>query len=387
MQKIKASLPPRINEISDMKILLGPPYLTKDDERGIIEVLRSGQLSLGPKISLFEKRFASWIGAKYGICVSSGTTALHLCVRASEIGQGNEVITSPFSFISSSNSILYENAKPVFVDIDPKTLNIDPQKIEKAITKKTKAILIVHIFGLPADLNPIYKIAKKYNLRIIEDGAETVGATYDGKKIGSFGYPTVFAFYANKQMTTGEGGMITTNDKKMYEMLKSLTNQGRGVGDEWLLHERLGYNYRMNELNASLGITQLNKIDLLLDSRNQVAKTYEECLKNEQSIELLAPKIGKSVRSWFVYVIKLKENISRKEIMDKMIKKGIPTRAYLPSIHLQPFYQKLFNYKEGDFPVCESISRKTLALPFYTGMSKSQIKFICTTLKQILKST
>lgn len=376
----------RINKIPKNKILLGPPLLTKDEEKAVIKVLCSGQLSLGPMTEKFEKNSARWIGSKYAVATSSGTTALHLCVRALGIGPGDEVITTPFSFIASANCILYEKAKPVFVDIDPQTLNIDVNKIEEKITKKTKAILLVHIFGYPVELDKIYALAKKYNLALIEDAAEALGATYRGKKLGSWGNLTVFAFYPNKQMTTAEGGMITTNNKKQYQLLKSLVNQGRDESEEWLHHKYLGYNYRMNELSAALGIEQLKKLNLFLKNRQQVAFLYNQYLKDISYIKLLHPDDKIRTRSWFLYVVQLEKKINRELVMKKLKAGGIPTRAYLPSIHLQPFYQRMFAFKKRDFPVCEEISSRTLALPFYTGMAREKVKFVCKNLVQALKS-
>jgi len=375
----------RINKLPKNKIMLGPPYLTRDDEKEVIKVIRSGQLSLGPMTEKFENNFADWIGSTHAVATSSGTSALHLCVRALGIEENDEVITSPFSFVSSANCILYEKAKPVFVDIDPVSLNIDADKIEQAITSKTKAILIVHIFGLPADLDKIYAIAKKNNLSIIEDAAEALGATYKGKKIGIQGNLTAFAFYANKQMTTGEGGMITTNSVKQYQLLKSLVNQGRKINSEWLHHQYLGYNYRLDELSAALGVSQLNKLDLFLKNRQRVARWYNQLLKNNPEVALLENDNDK-IRSWFVYVIKLKNPSKRDKLMTGLRKCKIPSRAYLPPIHLQPFYKEMFSFKKGDFPVCEKIASQTLALPFYTGMIKNQVELVCNTFNQVLKS-
>lgn len=378
-------LEPKINKSPKDKILLGPPYITSSDEKAVVKVLRSGQLSLGPKTEEFEKKFAKWMGCKYAVAVSSGTTGLHLCVRAAEIKEGDEVITSPFSFVSSVNCILYEKAKPVFADIDPKTFNIDVNKIEKAITKKTKAILPVHIFGYPAEMDKINSIAKKYNLAVIEDAAEALGAKYKNKKIGSLGNLSVFAFYPNKQMTTAEGGMITTNDKKQYLLLKSLLNQGRKLGSDWLEHNYLGYNYRITEISAALGISQLRKADLFLENRNKTASLYNHYFKKNHFVKTILKNDNNHLRSWFVYVVQLEKTINRKKLMKELAKKRIPSRAYLPSIHLQPYLKKMFGYKKGDFPVCEEVSKRTLALPFYTGMNEKDIKYVCKNLIEVIK--
>ncbi len=361
-------------------IPLSKPHIDEKDIQGVVETLRSGQLSLGPKLKEFETKFASYIGTKYAIAVSSGTTGLHLCMKALNLKEGDEVITSPFSFIASSNSILYEKAKPVFVDIDEKTFNIDPSKIEQKITKRTKAILPVHIFGLPAEMNSILAIAKKHNLLVIEDAAEAIGAEYQGIKAGTFGLASVFAFYPNKQMTTGEGGMICTDDENVYNLCKSLVNQGRAISDQWLSHERVGYNYRLDEMSCALGLTQLDKIDLLLKKREQVAKWYDEELKDNPN--LLLPVKTPHKRSWFVYVVRLSPDIDRDLVMKLLLEKGIQTKPYLPSIHLQPAYQKL-GYNEK-FAVCEAVSKSSVALPFYTDLSQNDVKLVCQQLKNIL---
>ncbi|MFH0943426.1 MAG: DegT/DnrJ/EryC1/StrS family aminotransferase, partial [Candidatus Beckwithbacteria bacterium] len=256
------------------KILLGPPYITDEDVEAVSRVVKSGNLSLGEETEKFEEEMAKWLGAKYAVSASSGTTALHLAVLASGIKAGDEVITTPFSFVASTNCFLYEKAIPKFVDIDPETLNIDINKIESAVTHKTKAILGVDVFGYPAEWRKILKIANKYRLAVIEDAAEALGAEYHGNKLGSLGHSTVFAFYPNKQMTTGEGGLLTTNDKKVYELIKGLANQGRGPDIQWLKHEYLGYNYRITEMAAALGRSQLKKLDQLLKLRQQAARCY-----------------------------------------------------------------------------------------------------------------
>ena len=375
---------PRVNKLPEDKILLGPPYISEDEIKAVVKVIKSGQLSLGKETEKFEQEMADYVGAKYAVVVSSGTTGLHLAVIVSGIQENDEVITSPFSFVASTNCFLYENAKPIFVDIDEETLNIDVNKIKEKITNKTKAILGVDIFGYPAEWDEIIKIAEENNLKIIEDAAEALGGKYKGKKLGSLGHLTIFAFYPNKQMTTGEGGIIITNDKKQYQLLKGLTNQGRGADIQWLKHEYLGYNYRMTEMSAVLGRVQLKKLDEFLKSRNQVAELYKERLENVKGITLMKANDKECQRSWFVYVIRLDKRFNRNEIIEKLKKEDIPSKAYLPSIHLQP-YMKEYGFKKGDFPISESVSDSTLSLPFYTEMKKEKVNLICDKLIKVLK--
>lgn len=356
------------------KIQIARPYIDNDDIDSVVQVLKSGQLALGSKLQKFEENFAKYVGVKYACAVSSGTAALHLGVKALGLRRGDEVITSPFSFVASSNVLLYEGIKPVFVDIEQISFNIDPSKIEQAITKKTKAILPVHIFGQSADMDPIMHIAKQYNLKILEDACESLGATYKDKMVGTTGDIGTYAFYPNKQMTTGEGGMIVTNSKSIYNLCESMKNQGRRIGDEWLEHEILGYNYRMDEMSASLGITQLKKIDWMIQEKRKIASWYNGFLKDFSEIEI--PKVGPDrTYSFFVYVIRVKNN-QRNKLMKKLNTKGIQTRPYLPVIHLQPFMRKQFGYKLGDFPVAEQVSTETLALPLYIGLTVNDVKYI-----------
>jgi len=363
-------------------IPLARPYIEKKDIKEVKKVLKSGRLSLGPKLEEFENKFAKYIGTKYAIAVSSGTAGLHLCMKSLNIKKGDEVITTPFSFIASANSILFENAKPVFIDIEKETKNIDPEKIEAAITKKTKAILPVHIFGEACNMDKIMKIAEDHNIPIIEDACEAIGTTYNGKKVGTFGLASVFAFYPNKQMTTGEGGMICTNDETMYNLLKSLRNQGRdSMG--WLEHNKIGHNYRLNDISCSLGITQLEKITYMINERKRIAEKYKRALTGIPGITL--PKYTKE-KSWFVFTINLDKEYDRDKIMQELEKRGICTRPYLPAIHLQKAYKDLFNYKEGSYPICEEISKTSIALPFFIGIKNSEINYIKRTLKNILKN-
>lgn len=360
-----------------MRHPIAKPYIGKKEKKYVLEVLNSGALSLGPKHKEFEEKFAQKIGAKYACSVSSGTAGLHLTMIAANINAGDEVITTPFSFIASSNCILYVGAKPIFVDIDPITYNIDPTKIEKKINKKTKAILVVHIFGHPADMSAVVKIGKNYKLKIIEDACESIGAKHNGKNVGTFGETAVFAFYPNKQMTTGEGGMIITNNLKTHKLCCSLRNQGRAENMQWLDHKYLGYNYRMDELSAAVGLAQLEKLDKMIAERRKIAKWYNSCLSPHKNLIQIPKVANRNEHTWFVYVIKLlNTKIKRDKVIQILDKNGISTKPYLPSIHLFDFYKKKFGYKKGDFPISEDISSNSLALPFYIGLKEKDIKDI-----------
>lgn len=365
-----------------MQIKIAKPYISDDDIAGVVEVLRSGKLSLGPKYKEFEKNLAKYVGCKYACAVSNGTAALHLGVKALGLQTGDEVITSPFSFISSSNCLLYENVKPVFIDIEEETFNMDPALIEQAITEKTKAILPVHIFGQSARMNEIMRIAKNHHLKVLEDACESLGATYQGKMVGTTGDIGTYAFYPNKQMTTAEGGMLVTNSRKIYDLCDSMRNQGRSKSGNWLVHERLGYNYRIDEMSASLGITQLKKVEWMIKEKVKIATWYNDALKGIPDI--VVPQIGPDrTHSWFVYVIRIK-NGKRNAVMSKLEKAGIQTKPYLPVIHLQPFMRKMFNFKKGDFPKAEEIAEETLALPLYIGLEHKDIEYISEKMKKIL---
>lgn len=364
------------------KYQIAKPFIKDDDIKSVVDVLKSGWLSLGPRYEEFEKQFAKYLGVKYALAVSNGTCGLHLAVRALGLEKGDEVITSPFSFISSSNCLIFEGVKPVFADIEETTFNIDPSKIERLINSKTRAILPVDIFGQSVEMDPILKIAKKYKLKILEDSCESLGATYKGRMVGTGSDVAVFAFYPNKQMTTGEGGMIVTNSKKIYELCDSMRNQGRGKSKDWLVHERLGFNYRMDEMSAALGITQLKKIGWMIDQKIKIASWYNKVLKNVKGVEI--PKIGPDrSHTFFVYVIRVK-NKKRNMLMDALRKFGIQTKPYLPVIHLQPFMEKMFSFKKGDFPIAEKISGETLALPLYIGLSNKDIEYISFKINKIL---
>jgi len=368
------------------KINLSRPDITRAEIKKVTEVLKTPYISRGPIVKKFEEVFSKYIGTKHAIAVNSGTSALHLITRSLDIGENDEVITTPFSFIASANCILYERAKPVFVDIDPLTLNIDVNQIENKITEKTKAILAVDVFGYPASWDKLTQLADKHNLKLIEDSCEALGTEFNNKKAGSFGNAAAFGFYPNKQITTGEGGIITTDNSAIAEKCYQMRNHGRAYKSNWLDHEILGYNYRLSDINCALGLSQLQRIDEILDKRNQIAEIYNYQLSGLSGISI--PVSNKDItRSWFVYVIILKNEYTqyhRDKIIELMGKRGIECSNYFTPIHLQSFYVKLFNYRSGDFPVTEAISQRTIALPFYNRLKKQEINYIVTNLKDTI---
>ena len=369
-----------------MRIPLSRADITEKEIKAVCEVLRSPYLSLGPKLLEFENSFASYIGKKRAIAVNSGTSGLFLSMLALGIGPGDEVITTPFSFIASATSIMMAGATPVFVDIDPVSLNLDAAKIEPKITDRTRAVLPVEVFGNPADFDKICDVAQKHNLIVVEDSCEALGSALDTKKAGTFGTMSVFGFYPNKQITTGEGGVILTDEDKLADLCVSLRNQGRARAGGWLGHERLGYNFRLSDIACALGIVQLSRLDEIKDKRKRVAKWYQEIL--EQDERLIVPVEAEGCElSWFVFVVRLAERFTfeqRNEILKAMTEKSIQVSNYFSPVHLQPFMVERFGYKEGDFPVTESVSKRTIALPFYNKLTKEQVAAVCTELKSIL---
>lgn len=364
------------------------PYIGRTERQLVDQVLRSGDLSLGPKYREFELRFAKFVGTKYACAVSSGTAGLHLALLAAGIGRGDEVITSPFSFIASANAILYVGAKPVFVDIDPVTYNLDPANIARAITKNTKAIMPIHIFGQPADMRPIMRLAKQHKLTVIEDACESIGATYRRRQAGTFGQSAVFAFYPNKQMTTGEGGMIVTNSRQVYDHCCSLRNQGRGPSMDWLDHPYLGYNYRLDEMSAAVGIGQMERLRWMIRQRQHIARTYTAHLKPLKRNVIIPRVADGNTHTWFVYVVRLVDpKIKRSRVMAELLRRGIHTKVYLPSIHLFDVYRKRFRSHRGQFPISEAVSDSTLALPIYIGLRDSDIRYITHNLINIISSS
>ena len=370
-----------------MQIYLSRPDITDNEIEAVCSVLRSPNLSLGPKLGEFEQAFAKYIGRKRAVAVSSGTAGLFLCLNALGIKPGDEVITTPFTFIASATSIMMCGAKPVFIDIDPVSLNIDHDKIETAITKKTKAIIPVEIFGNPAGFDRICEIGNKHNVPVIEDSCEALGSSLNGRMSGTFGKMSVFAFYPNKQITTGEGGMILTDDDILADLCISLRNQGRDKGAGWLSHQRLGYNFRLSDINCALGITQLSRIDEIKSKRSQVAKWYREMLADDDRLIVPQETEGYDI-SWFVFVVRLAESSRKKRdiILEIMTRNGIQVSNYFPPVHLMPFISEQFNYQKGDFPITEKVSESTIALPFYNNLSKDQVAIVCKTLKEALNN-
>lgn len=357
------------------KIPMSAPDITEEDIQAVVQVIRSGRLALGPKTEEFEKCIADYVGAKHAVAVSSGTAALHLIVKALGIGPGDEVLVPSFTFVASANVILYEKAKPVFVDIEPDTYNVDPDDLKRKITAKTKAILVVDVFGHPAEWDDIIKIADKHGLKIIDDSCEALGAEYKGRKLGQFGDAAAFAFYPNKQITTGEGGVITTNNHEIARLCRSMRNQGRSEMGEWLFHERLGYNYRMTEMSAALGISQLRRIEDLLAKRERVAQLYTARLSKFDFIKV--PVVRPYVRmSWFVYVVTLAKGLKREPVMKALAQEGIPTRGYFSPVHLQPYIREMCGTAEGMLPITESVAQRTIALPFHSNLTEKEIDMV-----------
>ena len=377
-----------------MKVPLSSPDIIEKDIEAVVGVMKTRFLSIGPKIVEFEKRIGEYTGTKYAVAVNSGTSALHLIIRGLGIGEGDVVITTPFSFIASSNCILFERARPLFVDIEEEILNLDADKVEEKLEslskeelEKVKALLVVDAFGQPADWDRFWQIGKKYNLRLIEDSAEALGSEYKGRKCGSFGEAGVFAFYPNKQITTGEGGILVTDNAELARLARSMRSQGRGESGEWLDHERLGYNFRMDELSAALGCSQMERIEEMLDKRAKVAGMYREKLRRvgEAQVPYIAPYISRM--SWFVYVIRLERGIDRDKVIKYLNEEGVQCKPYFTPIHLQPFYRKMFGYKEGDFPITEDVTGRTIALPFFNNLKEEQVDYVVEKLKEGIKNS
>jgi perosamine synthetase len=348
----------------------------------VVAVLRSGRLSLGPKLAEFEQAFAQRIGARHASAVSSGTAALHLALRAVDVTDGDEVVTTPFSFVASANAILFERARPVFADIDPVTLNLDPDAAAAAITGRTKALLPVHIFGYPADL-PAFE---RHGLPIVEDACEALGARHaDGTAVGGRGHPATFAFYANKQLTTGEGGMLTMGSAEHKERVDSERNQGRAPNMDWLDHDRLGFNYRLTDLACALGLAQLEHLDEMLAGRARVASLYREALADTE-LGLPCPDAGGNVRGWFVFVVQLPHGVDRDGAIEALRQRGVQSKPYLPAIHLMSFYREQFGHREGEFPVCEDVAARSVALPFFPQMTEGEVAQVAEALTAVLRS-
>jgi perosamine synthetase len=366
-------------------IPLSQPLIGEREEQLVLETLRSGRLSLGPMLDRFEQAFAARLGAGRAAAVSSGTAGLHLALRAAGISEGDEVLTTPFSFVASANSVLYERAKPVFCDIDQRTLNLDPEAAAAAVTERTSGVMPVHIFGYPADLPAFERLAAQHGLFIVEDACEALGAVHaDGTPVGARGHLAVFAFYPNKQMTTGEGGMVICPGAEAKERIDSERNQGRAPDMSWLDHDRLGFNYRLSDVACALGVAQLERLDELLSGRQRAAALYGEALAGIDGLELPSPDTGGDRRSWFVYVVKLPREVDRDATMLALRERGIDSKPYLPAIHLMSFYRERFGHREGEFPVCEDVARRSLALPFFPQISEAQVARVAESLGVVL---
>jgi len=373
--------------VSQDLVPLARPVIGTREEELVLEALRSRRLSLGPRVGEFEAAFRAWLGAEHASAVSSGTAALHLGVRAAGIEAGDEVVTSPFSFVASANSVLYEGARPVFCDIDRRTLNINPEAAAAAVGEHTSGLLPVHIFGYPADLPSIERLAAARGLWIVEDACEALGARHqDGTAVGARGNLATFGFYANKQLTTGEGGVLISPSAELKERADSERNQGRAPDMGWLDHDRLGFNYRLSDLACALGIAQLERLDEMLAARARVADLYDQALGAVEGLELPCPDAGGDRRGWFVYVVQLPPRVERDRAVERLRERGIDSKPYLPAIHLMSFYRERFGHREGEFPVCEDVAARSLALPFFPELSEAQVARVAETLGQILAS-
>jgi perosamine synthetase len=369
-------------------IKLAHPDISSREIAAVARVLRSGTLSLGPEVLKFEQSFAQYIGRRHALAVSSGTAGLHLITRAMGLKKGDEVITPPYSFAASVNCILYQGAQPVFVDIDPRTLNLDPQKIEPAITRRTKAVLAVDVFGLPADYKKIQALCKKHRLTLIEDSCEALGAVCQGKRAGSFGLAAVFGFYPNKQITTGEGGMVLTDDDRLAEAMRSLRNQGRHSMGGWLAHHDLGYNYRMADINAALGRVQLSRLSGILARRKKAAQNYQKLFAQRLPEFTVLKDFPGMTRSWFVFAVLVPPALKggRRDLLIQGLQAaGIQCAHYFPALHLQPYLKKELKHKRGDFPVTEDIADRSFAIPFHHKLTRRDQERVVEAIGRIIK--
>jgi perosamine synthetase len=370
-----------VRQVSEDEIPLARPVLGEAEERRVLDVLRSGRLSLGPLLAEFEREFAARVGAAHASAVSSGTAGLHLALRAVGVRDGDEVITTPFSFVASANVAVYERARPVFADIDPVTLNLDPEAASAAVTDRTTAVMPVHIFGYPADLAAFEKLG----LPIVEDACEALGSIdADGIPVGGRGHPAVFGFYANKQLTTGEGGMVTLDDAAMKQRIDSERNQGRAPNMDWLDHDRLGFNYRLSDLACALGLAQLERLDAMLAGRAQAAGWYRSALGEIEGLDIPCPDTGAARRGWFVYVVQLPRELDRDGVVRALHERGVPSKPYFPAVHLMSYYREQFGHREGEFPICEDVAARSIALPFFPQMSQAQVEQVAETLRDVL---
>jgi perosamine synthetase len=363
---------------------LSAPWLDEREEELVADVLRSGRLSLGPTIDRFEEAFAEAVGAPYAAAVSSGTAGLHLLCITAGVGPGDEVVTSPYSFVASANCAIYEGATPVFADIDRRTLNLAPDAVEAAITDRTRAVVAVDIYGYPCELDELRAVCEARGVALVQDACEALGARYKGAPMGSHGPPAVFAFYPNKQITTGEGGMITTHSESEWRLLRSLRNQGRADSGGWLEHTRLGFNYRIDDIRAAIGLGQLEKLDDILRARAEVAARYAELLAGVPGVELPCDDDAEHERSWFVYVVALPAGADREAVIASLTGDGVQTARYLPCIHLQPYMQQRFGYRVGLCPVAEEVASRTLALPFHARLGEDDQAYVADALRRAL---
>jgi dTDP-4-amino-4,6-dideoxygalactose transaminase len=394
-----------LNEDSLRKIPMSSPDITDSEREAVAGVLRTTYLSMGPEIEAFEASVAEYIGARHAVAVNSGTAGLHLCVRAMGVGEGDYVITTPFSFVASANVLLYERAIPIFIDVDVHTGNIDTSQVAEAAHElleggsraeqwlprkgvqpggQLKAILPVDVFGQPADYEQLQSVAQEHDLFLLEDSCEAIGARYKDRPAGMFGEAGVFAFYPNKQMTTAEGGVVVSDNDELADMVRAMRNQGRAPGDTWLEHTYLGYNYRLSELSAALGRSQMERLDTLLEKRERVAGWYTERLEPINGVEV--PQIVESTTrmSWFVYVIRLEEGLDQAEVAQRLAERGVPSRPYFAPIHLQPYFKAQFGYREGDFPVTEDLGSRSLALPFSSVMPEEDVEYVCDVIAEVV---
>jgi perosamine synthetase len=390
---------------SKYRVPMSSPDLTEAERAAVAAVLQTPSLSMGGEILGFEAAFRDYTGLKHAIGVNSGTAGLHLCVRVAGIGEGDLVITSPFSFVASANVLLFERAVPIFVDVDPLTGNIDTEQVSQAVADLTqnsraaghwlprkgirqegrlKAILPVDVFGQPADLDPIRRLASRHNLKVIEDACEALGAEYKNQKAGTLGDSAVFAFYPNKQITTGEGGVIVTNDDQAAALMLALRNQGRAPGDTWLQHTHLGYNYRLDEMSAALGRVQMSRLEELLAKRDKVAGWYNQRLADLPDVQVPQLAAETTRASWFVYVVRFSPGIDRDRVAKQLDEAGIPARPYFLPVHLQPYMVERFGFQTGDFPITEDLGRRGLALPFSGVMSEAQVETVCQALADVI---
>lgn len=364
------------------RIPLSRPYIDEREEELVLEVLRSGRLSLGPAIERFEQLIAERVGAPYAAAVSSGTAGLHMLCHIAGVGEGDDVITSPISFVATANCFIFEGGRPVFADVDARTLNLDPAAVEAAITDRTKGIVAVDMFGYPCELDELRAIAERHGLWIIDDSCEALGAEYKGKPIGSHGLSGAFGFYPNKQITTGEGGVVTTHDEEEWELLKSLRNQGRSYDSRWFHHVRLGFNYRFTDLQAAVGIAQLEKLDRLLSMRSEAAARYSALLEGFDGVEPPLADDDDHRRSWFVYVVKVAEGVDRDAVLERLAAQDIEAGHYVPAVHLQPYMRERYGFTEGTCPIAEDACDRTLALPFFPQLEAEDQERVVAALRE-----